>query len=250
MATIGHKKICIGICVSALIVSSIYVVKWLVDWNTSNQNESDIQELVETNSLQGDYKMLPQTYIQLKEKYPKLVGYIEFENDFISEPIVQSDDNFYYLDHWINDSYSEQGSIYLDSNCNSTNQNMTIYGHHVMYDDSAKFSPLTRLVDQDCYESHKYFKIWYDTYVSEYEIIYVVYYDTNSDSEVFDYTAKNFYTEEMYQEYISWLNNHQLIESNTNISKTDRLVTLSTCKDASSTIRVLVVSKEINKETY
>ena len=82
-----------------------------------------------------------------------------------------------------------------------------------------------------------------------YEIAYVTIYDTKLDAD-FDFRIKNFYTYEMYTDFIDWMNEHQLIEplNKTYIDKTDSCVTLQTCVKWHSAERYLITAKEIDRE--
>lgn len=243
----------IGVLILIIIIDGIFLARWLIDLNKSNQANDDIQKIVETNTDDSNegYKMTKQAFDALKAEYPNIIAYIEFSDDFISEPIVQADDNDSYLRRWIDGTYNTEGSIYFDYSCNKENQNITIYGHNVYYDSSARFSPLETLVNQDAYDLHHQFKVWYEDGVRTYEIGYVAEYDTVNNSD-FDFKIKNFYTDEIYSNYVAWLNAHQQINpvDGTELTKTDNLVTLQTCVKWHDTKRHLVIGKEVAREEY
>ncbi len=84
---------------------------------------------------------------ETKKKYPDFIGYIEIENLNILYPIVQTDNNDYYLDHLIDGSSNKSGEIFMDYRNNSSlitsNQNIVLYGHNL--GDGTKFHNLTKL---------------------------------------------------------------------------------------------------------
>lgn len=88
-----------------------------------------------------------------KEKYPDLIGYIEIENLGILYPIVQAEDNEYYLHHIIDGSKNDRGEIFLDYRNNSEditdNKHLVLYGHNLA--DGTKFHKLTELRKEENY---------------------------------------------------------------------------------------------------
>ena len=64
---------------------------------------------------------------QLKEDYPDIKGYIEIKGTNINYPVVQSDDNDYYLSHLPNGKKNKMGSIYLDYRNNAFNDDNMNY---------------------------------------------------------------------------------------------------------------------------
>ena len=88
-----------------------------------------------------------------KEIYPDLVGYIEIENLGILYPIVQAEDNDYYLNHLIDGTKNNRGEIFLDFRNNgeniTDNQQIMLYGHNLA--DGTKFHGLTDLREEENY---------------------------------------------------------------------------------------------------
>ena len=240
------------ICVAGLVVlaDGIYLGRWLRDLNREKSSEKEIMDIIRSDTVGNDgYKMTKESYEKLRDRCSDVVGYIEFPNDFLSEPVAQSTDNDYYLYHWIDDTETTQGSVFMDCDCSKENQNITIYGHNVYYDAKARFSPLERLKDQEVFEENSQFSLWIDDEMRTYEIAYVTIYDTKQDAD-FDFRIKDFYTDEMYTDFIDWMNEHQLIEplNKTYIDKTDSYVTLQTCVKWHSAERYLITAKEIDRE--
>ena len=84
---------------------------------------------------------------EMKKKYPDFKGYIQIENLDILYPILQTDNNDYYIDHIIDGSKNKSGEIFMDYRNNATvltdNQNIVLYGHNL--GDGTKFHNLTDL---------------------------------------------------------------------------------------------------------
>lgn len=246
------KNILITILSMVIVIDAIYLGKWLIDLNKEKEKKEEVKKIVEVSNEEDDgYKITKESFDALRNKYSNVVGYIEFPNDFLSEPIVQGTDNDYYLYRWIDGTKNTQGSVYMDYGCNKENQNITLYGHNVYYDSTARFSPLESLTDQATYDEHHQFKVWFEDSVRTYEIAYVTVYDTEKDKD-FDFKVKNFYTDEIYTDFMDWMDQHQQIEpiDGTHIEKTDNLITLQTCVKWHETERHLITAKEVGREQF
>ena len=120
----------------------------------SSETPSDDPELVPPEHVYSEYFSQWLEYIRAtKKKYPDLIGYIEIENLNILYPIVQSEDNDYYLTHLIDGSKNSRGEIFLDYRNNGENilenKNIVLYGHNLA--DGTKFHNLTSLRKEENY---------------------------------------------------------------------------------------------------
>lgn len=120
----------------------------------SGETPSDDPVLVQPEHVYSEYFTQWLEYIkESKKKYPDLIGYIEIENLNILYPIVQSDNNSYYLNHLIDGSKNSRGEIFIDYRNNGDsildNKNIVLYGHNLA--DGTKFHNLTSLRKEENY---------------------------------------------------------------------------------------------------
>jgi len=83
-------------------------------------------------------------------------------NGLIDIPVMQYENNQYYLSHDMDGNQSRMGWIFLDSNDSYESEVVHIYGHHVYYDENKMFSPLMKYKDGIVGESFKLGKNNYD----------------------------------------------------------------------------------------
>lgn len=88
----------------------------------------------------------------LMEQYPDCIGYISIEGTKISYPIMQNEDNEYYLHRDMEGKKSVGGCIYMDSNHDIHEKGLhVIYGHHMrngsMFRDVARFTDASYLAE-------------------------------------------------------------------------------------------------------
>jgi len=85
----------------------------------------------------------------LKELNPDCIGWIRFENIDISYPIMQGEDNEYYLKHTFEGQAVTAASIFMDANNHAdfSDQNTFIYGHNMK--DKTMFGKLNNYKDEE-----------------------------------------------------------------------------------------------------
>lgn len=171
----------------------------------------------------------------LQEMNPDVVGWIYSEGTAINYPVLQGDDNGYYLKHLVDGSYNADGSIFVDAN-NQTgfaDGNTIIYGHNMK--DGMMFAELLNYADQAYYEAHPV--IWLLTPKRNYQIVLFAGYTTDGNSDtytIFDSTSDALYTygEERIQK--------SDFQTDVRPQKGDRLVVLSTCAYSKENARYAV----------
>ena len=107
--------------------------------------------------------VLPSTNIKdinkLENEYEGATGYIDIPNTNISYPIMQGEDNSYYLKHLPNGDRNKMGSIFLDYRNNGFNdKNTIIYGHN--FNNGTMFSDLLNYKSFEFYKNHSNYKIY------------------------------------------------------------------------------------------
>lgn len=96
-------------------------------------------------------------FATLKENIPDLVGWIYGEDTAISYPVVQGEDNSYYLSHMADGRSNASGAIFMDvrNQVHTPLSNEILYGHHMK--NGSMFAGLMAYKSQTYYESHPCF---------------------------------------------------------------------------------------------
>ena len=137
------------ICVTVFVLSVITLVnifgEYLKADNFYENVNDDIKDFLADDGNDAENKA-PDRLIKLSEyvrelqaTYPDVVGYINIPNladgdKGISYPVVQTNNNDYYLDHMINGEENKSGSIFLDCNIEQSPdkaKNLILYGHNM-----------------------------------------------------------------------------------------------------------------------
>ena len=134
---------------------------------------------------------------ELKKQNNDIVAWLEIPDTKINYPVLQGQDNEYYMRHTYNKEYSNDGSIFLDKDYdwNIPSSNLLIYGHNNK--NGNMFQDLLKYEDKNYYEEHPTIRFTTVDEEYQYEIISVfksrVYY--KNEKNVFRYyyfiNAKN-----------------------------------------------------------
>lgn len=116
---------------------------------SSNKEGIDLTELSEDTDVEYESVMS-----RLNSINEDSVGYIDILGTDIQYPVVQADDNSFYLWRGMDKQTDGQGSLFMDyENSNAlSDQNTVIYGHNMRYGDEM-FSSLKYYYEQDYADS-------------------------------------------------------------------------------------------------
>ena len=184
----------------------------------------------------------------MKKQNNDIIGWIEIENTIINYPVLQCEDNNFYMTHNYKKEYSAEGSIFLDKDYNweLPSSNLLLYGHNNK--NKTMFAELLNYKEESYYKEHPTIRFTTLAEDKTYEIIAVfksrVYY--KSEKDVFRYyyfiNAEN---EEEYNNYINESKKASLYDTGKTATYGDQLLTLSTCEYSQEDGRFVVVAKKV-----
>ena len=159
----------------------------------------------------------------LREKNPDVVGWILIPDTQINYPLLQTDNNTYYLNHAWDGSKNGLGSIFLENLCAKelTDFNTIIYGHNMR--SGAMFAALHDFDNPGFREEHPYVYLVSDSGIFRYEIFST--YDADVESRAY---GLSFRQEETRTAFLTDAITNSLIETGITPATTDRILTLST----------------------
>jgi sortase B len=142
----------------------------------------------------------------------------------INYPIVQAKDNDYYLFRNYKGEDMRAGSIFMDyrNDVKSQNRNTILYGHRMK--DGSMFGSLKKMLDEDFFMSHR--KLYYDTLFEGYDLEVFSVYTTTTD---FYYIETDFSSDTEYTSFLEKIQEKSLYKTDTKVTESDQIVTLSTC---------------------
>lgn len=218
------KKKIISILVLLFLIISIGAYKIIFKHDIKKSNEP-VDKVVEQTKEEVvvDYN---QVINDLKKEYYNndIVGILEIENSDYVVPILQGDDNEYYLNHDAYGNSTYMGAIYLDYRVDINNsKKLLIYGHNSQTIDMP-FKILENYYNVDYYKEHKYIDITTNKEKRVYEVfsVYV-------EAKDFNYMNVLFNNEDEYNNHLKELKSKSMYETETDIESEDDLLILQTC---------------------
>lgn len=202
--------------------------------------------IVDESGTQRTMEVLEQ-YKTLYYLNKDLIGWLKIDDTNIDGPVMQADDNEYYLSHDFDKKDDRAGTLFLDCKCDIVqgNDNFIIYGHHLQ--SGRMFSKLSAYESESYYEKHPI--IQFDTIYEEgtYQVMYAfrsrVY---DSDEVVFKYYQFiDAQSAEEFSSYMDEMSRLSYYDTGVKAYYGDRLLTLSTCDYNEENGRFVVVAKKI-----
>ena len=172
---------------------------------------------------------------QLKQENEDIVAWLHCPDTPIHYPVVQGQDNVFYLKHMIDGQRNDCGAIFLDCESSKTLSDSfsLIYGHNLKND--TMFGSLLRYAEQAYYDEHK------DIFVLTPETTYVLElfagFTTDSDDGLYTLPLTETTRERVIENSIARSDFVSGLRPETG----DRLLALSTCSYAYDDARYVVI---------
>jgi len=239
-----------------LIFSIIHIGLYLARGRIKPQNmtktvlENTYIDITEVTEVKTE-RMLQLEAIQ--KENPDIVAWLEIENTYINNPVLQTIDNDYYLQHDYQKQEDRRGSLVLDTkfDLNLPSTNFLIYGHNNTRDHTM-FADLKYYKEEEYYREHPIIRLTTNVEDANYEIIAVflseVHYQ-NEDNAFRYYYFIHAESKEEYDEFIKRAKEESLYDTGITAEYGEQLLTLSTCDTHTKDGRLAIVAKKVSKNT-
>ena len=169
-------------------------------------------------------------------------GWLKVNGIDIDMPVVQTDNNDYYLKYSFDKTYNLSGWAFVDyrDKLDGSDKNIVIYGHNRR--DNIMFSPLINILNKEWYDNEENKYIYY-TPKDGPEKMYEVFSIYQTEVEEY-YMQTNFKNNEEYHSFLETIKNRSIKNYDVDIGTNDQIITLSTCGN-NSKYRVILHAREI-----
>lgn len=204
-----------------------------VDFPAEQEAEANTEQLpMETAPIEVDFEVLWETN-------EDVVGWIYCEDTPINFPIVQAEDNDYYLRRLIDGTWNSSGTLFADyrNAADFSDSNTIIYGHNMK--NKGMFGTLPNYKEQSYYDEHPL--MWLLTPDGNCKVELIAGYVTSSTSEIYSIgktEEEMFALAEQSIEKSTFTSDFQVLQG-------DRLVTLSTCSYEYDNARYVLIGRLI-----
>lgn len=237
--------ICLGL---GLTCGAIGIYKYIEEKNAGKEYEKLQQEVVkeepkpvEEPELEPVSKVeIPIDFAALQQQNPDVYAWIQVPGTEVDYPILQSsNDNTYYLNHTIDGEEKKEGAIFTENYNTKTfeDPNTVIYGHDMK--NGSMFQSIHKYMDRSFFDNNRDIVIYMPDQILRYKIFAA--YLTDNRHLLMNY---NFWSKDEYQQYLnsifSMRDMNAFIDTSTEVTTEDKIITLSTCYAGISTQRYLV----------
>jgi len=209
----------------------------------ANEEETLINEPDDKEDIYWQYKdvsMINVNINDLQAENNDTIGWIQVLGTNINYPIVQTDDNDYYLKRDFTKKKNKGGWIFLDyrNEINSLSKNNIIYGHR-RYNKSM-FGTLKNVLTNSWQQNTDNHIIKVST--SKFNYLFQVFSVYQTPNETY-YLQTDFLNNEAYKDFLNTIKGRSEYNFNTEVNEDTIILTLSTCHNKED--RLVVHSKLI-----
>ena len=210
---------------------------------TAAAAQATLEVIIETEDVseetEAPFVLYVPDFAELKRINSDVIGWIQIPGTKINYPIVQGDDNEYYLTHTVNGEENSGGAIFMDAAIEDRfeDKNAIIYGHNLK--SGAMFSRLNRYARKSFWDANRYIYITTPFGMSTYQVFSA--YQTTADADIYYY---GFAEDQYFQEYLDRIVSYSIFNAGVSVNKEDTIITLSTCAN-DTTQRFIVHAKKL-----
>lgn len=226
------------ICIVTMIISGYHIIVW---YRENKKSQKVINKIQNTIKIENDETVVD--FEELKKQNSNTVAWLKVEGTEIEYPVVKGKDNSFYLTHSFDDSYNNAGWIFADYNntFDGEDKHIVIYGHNRR--DGSMFGSLKNVLEKDWCSNEKNRTITFITEEGNIEYqVFSVYKIENEDY----YITTKFNSNEEFEKFITTIKNRSIYDFGTDIKKTDKVLTLSTCAN-NNKYRVVLHAKQADE---
>lgn len=252
----------ISLTISVICIISIYL------WHNDNQKLDKINDDIDTKKIvnenesntaeninppedkSDDYwnyikmDMMNVDFNELKKKNNDTVGFIKVNGTNVNYPVVQANDNSYYLNRAFDKTKNSAGWVFADYRNNMVNfdKNTVIYGHS--RSNQTVFGSLKKVLNKSWYENknNHIIKISTPNENTLWQIVSI--YTIKPES----YYITTKFSNNQFQTFIKTIKDRSKINFSGTLNENDKILTLSTCEDVAGTTRLVIHAKLIKLE--
>ncbi len=261
------KVIWTAILILSILIVILCIIK-IFFWNKDNQTIDKIEKDINTKKIVKETKsetaqninppknkdddywyyinmdMMSVDFNDLKQKNSDTVGFIKVNGTNVNYPIVQSNDNSYYLKHAFDKSKNSAGWVFADYRNDMINfdKNTVIYGHS--RSNQTVFGSLKKVLNKSWYgnKDNHIIKLSTPTENTLWQIVSI--YTIKPES----YYITTKFSDSQFKTFTQTIKNRSQINFSGTINENDKILTLSTCEDVAGNTRLVIHAKLIKLE--
>ena len=240
-------KVFFLISLTVFIVSAVYIANYFL--NAKHQDGIVAEARAVWHTSEKEEEPQPSVIELMLGENSDFKGWITVPNTKIDNPIYQTDNNDFYLNHNQQKQKSIYGALFFDCQNviteSKTDKNLVIYGHHMkngsMFGNLTKYKQLSFYKQNPTVEfSTLYKKSTYKIYAA-----FVLNASKADDNGyIYNISRKNFIDDEDFDSWVNEARERSLINTGVDVKNGDNIITLVTCTYDFDNARFVVMARE------
>jgi len=235
------------ICSCALVYSLSQIINWYIDSRNTKEVAVAAEQVADVTEVKDDenteviaseeppespyWKFLNMSLLNvnlddLRQTNADVRGWVKVDGTNVNYPFMQTADNDYYLHHSLDHSWNDAGWVFADFRLklDGTDKNTIIYAHGRY--DRTMFGSIREISHNNWLNTPSNFVVRTvtDTEMDMWQVFSVYHIPTTSD-----YIRTSFAGDEDFGEFANMLKSRSSYDFGTQVSGSDRILTLSTC---------------------
>ena len=214
-------------------ISDVYLSE-----DSSQSSSNEVGGNNNPNEAEGDNKTINENQEELKSINNNYEMWIQIPNTEINYPIVQAEDNEYYLKHNFKNESNMSGTVFVDYRNNiDEDRNLILYGHNMR--NGTMFNNITKFKEESFFNNNNNtINIIRNNILYQYEIFSIYVEDESKVSLEIEFTDNDAFVNYALNEASKSMYNKNII-----ITEEDKIITLVTCSYEYTGARTILVGK-------
>lgn len=242
-------KVFFLIALTVFIVSAVYIANYFLN----AKHQDGIVEQARSVWHEAEAEPEPSVIELLLQENSDFKGWITVPNTQIDNPIYQTDNNDFYLNHNQQKQKSIYGALFFDYQNviteAETDKNLVVYGHHMkngsMFGNLTKYKQLRFYKQNPTVEfSTLYKKSTYKIYAA-----FVLNASKADDNDyIYNISRKSFIDDKDFDSWVNEAKERSLINTGVDVKNGDNIITLVTCTYDFDNARFVVMARETRED--
>lgn len=259
-------KILFLVCFVTLIVSSVYLADYFLEaerqGNIIEDSRSAWHDAVSQNNTNAETEPIPEAEPQpdplaeIKEKMLKensdFKGWISISNTKVDNPIYQTDNNDFYLNHNQKKQRSVYGALYFDCDDvidkEQSDKNLVIFGHRMK--NGTMFGTLKKFRSLDFYKQNptiEFSTLHKNSTYKIYAIFVLNAVKADDENYIYNIYRQSFINETEFNTWRDEAYDRSIIDTGVDVKMGDNIITLVTCTSDFENARLVIMAREVRE---
>lgn len=238
------------VLILTFVISSINLLSYFVSERQQNAVITETQQIwneaISKNENTADLNAIFDPLLKINSD---TMAWINIPNTKINNPVCQTDNNDYYLDHNFKKEKSRYGTLFFDYrdiiSAEGSSKNLVIYGHNMK--DGNMFADLLKYKNLSFYKQNPTFTLTTRYTQSEYRVfsVFLINSKPNDDNGyLYNFLRNSFVDDDSFNAWIKEARKRSLIGTTVNVDKGDEILTLVTCAYDFKDARLVVMARK------